>query len=64
VLIQEGMTDRETFMFHLVKWFRLPRYLASTSTNGLSDAYRYFCVASTGYRDLFIRGCLKITVHP
>jgi hypothetical protein len=55
VLVQEGMTDRETFMFHLVKWFRLPRYLASTSTNGLSDAYQYFCVASAGYRDLFIR---------
>jgi len=54
ILIQEGMTDRETFMFHLVKWLKLPRYLASTSTNGLSDAYQYFCVASEGYRNLFI----------
>lgn len=55
VLIQEGMTDPENLMYHLVKLFGLPRYLASTSTNGLSDAYQVFCVASEGYRDLFIR---------
>lgn len=55
VLIQEGMTDPENIMFHLVKWFKLPRYLASTAANGLSDAYQAFCVASAGYRDLFIR---------
>jgi len=55
ILIQEGMTDPEGFMYHMVKWFRLPRYLASTSTNGLSHQYQYFCVASEGYRDFFIR---------
>jgi hypothetical protein len=55
ILIQEGMTDPENWMYHLVRWFRLPRYLASTSTNGLSNAYRYFCVASHGYKDFFIR---------
>lgn len=55
ILIQEGMTDRESLMFYLVKWFKIPRYLASTATNGLSDAYRYFCVASAGYRDHFIQ---------
>ena len=55
ILIQEGMTDPEGVMYHLVRWFRLPRYLASTSTNGLSHQYRYFCVASEGYRDFFIR---------
>ena len=55
VLIQEGMTDPENLMYHLVRWFRLPRFLASTSTNGLSNAYQRFCVASEGYRDLFIR---------
>lgn len=55
ILIQEGMTDRETWAFHLVKWLKLPRYLASTASNGLSDAYRYFCVASEGYRQLFIQ---------
>jgi hypothetical protein len=38
---------------------KLPRYLASTSTNGLSNQYRYFCVASEGYRDFFIRKGVK-----
>ncbi len=55
VLIQEGMTDRETPLYYLTKWLRLPRYLASTAAAGLSDAYDVFCVASEGYRDLFIR---------
>ncbi|HMQ55613.1 MAG TPA: hypothetical protein PKE64_08935 [Anaerolineae bacterium] len=59
ILIQEGMTDRESLMFYLVKWFKIPRYLASTATNGLSDAYRYFCVASAGYRDHFIQKGIK-----
>jgi hypothetical protein len=55
VLVQEGMTDPENIMYYLVKLFKLPRFLASTSTNGLSNAYEKFCVASEGYRDLFIR---------
>lgn len=55
ILIQEGMTDPENFMYYLVRWFGLPRFVASTSTNGLSNEYRYFCVASEGYRDFFIR---------
>lgn len=54
ILIQEGMTDPEGFMYHMVRWFKLPRYFASTSTNGLSQQYKYFCVASEGYRDFFI----------
>ncbi|MBN1299896.1 MAG: CDP-glycerol glycerophosphotransferase family protein [Melioribacteraceae bacterium] len=54
ILVQEGMTDPENLMYYLVKWLGLPRYLASTSTTGLSDAYDKFCVASEGYRDLFI----------
>jgi hypothetical protein len=42
--------------FHLVKRLRfLPLWLAGTSTTGLSDACRAFCVASEGYRDFFIR---------
>jgi hypothetical protein len=53
ILIQEGMTDPENFMYHLVRTLKLPRWLASTSTTGLSDAYEKFCVASDGYRDLF-----------
>jgi len=56
VLVQEGITDPESMMFHLVKRLRfLPLWFAGNSTTGLSDAYRAFCVASEGYRDLFIR---------
>jgi hypothetical protein len=56
VLVQEGMIDPESIMFHLVKRFRfVPRWMANTAATGLSDAYRAFCVASEGYRDLFIR---------
>ena len=55
ILIQEGMTDPEGIMYHIVRKLRLPRFLASTSTNGLSQQYRYFCVASEGYRDFFIK---------
>uniref|UniRef100_Q3ARI0 UDP-N-acetyl glucosamine 2-epimerase n=1 Tax=Chlorobium chlorochromatii (strain CaD3) TaxID=340177 RepID=Q3ARI0_CHLCH len=56
VLVQEGMTEPETLFYHLarnVKW--IPRWIAGTSTTGLSDAYQKFCVASEGYRQLFIR---------
>lgn len=60
ILVQEGITEPESLIFHLVKWLKLPRYLANTSTNGLSNAYDLFCVASQGYRDLFIRK----GVHP
>jgi len=60
VLIQEGMTDPENFMFPLVKRFGLPRWLTgNTCANGLSDAYQVFCVASEGYRDLFIQKGVK-----
>ena len=54
ILVQEGMTDPETLMFHLVKYLRLPRWLASTSTMGMSNQYTLFCVASEGYKDFFI----------
>jgi hypothetical protein len=55
VLVQEGITEPEGAVYHLVKWLKLPRYIANTSTNGLSNAYDLFCVASHGYRDHFIR---------
>jgi hypothetical protein len=54
ILIQEGMTDPENIFYYFVKKFKLPRWMASTSTTGLSDCYDKFCVASEGYRDLFI----------
>jgi hypothetical protein len=59
ILVQEGMTDPENMAYYLVKWLKLPRYLASTSTTGLSDAYNVFCVASEGYREHFIRKGVK-----
>lgn len=55
ILVQEGMTDPENFMYYTVKYLGLPRYLASTATTGLSHEYDYFCVASEGYRDHFIK---------
>lgn len=55
VLVQEGITEPETWVYWLVKWLKLPRYLANTSTSGLSDAYDLFCVASEGYAKHFIR---------
>ena len=62
VLVQEGMTDPENLMFLAVKHLRrfgFPRWLASTSTTGLSDVYTKFCVASEGYRELFIQKGVK-----
>lgn len=55
VLVQEGMTDPETVVYHLVRKLSLPRWIASTSTTGLSLAYERFCVASEGYRRFFER---------
>lgn len=59
VLVQEGMTDPENFIYHIVKKLNLPRYIASTSMTGLSDAYNAFCVASDEYKSLFINKGVK-----
>jgi hypothetical protein len=55
VLVQEGITEPEGLVYSLVRALKLPRFLANTAATGLSDAYARFCVASPGYRDLFIR---------
>jgi hypothetical protein len=56
VLVQEGMTDPESLIYRLVRELPfLPPWLASTAATGMSDRYDRFCVASEGYRDLFIR---------
>ncbi len=55
VLVQEGMTDPENLAYYMVKKLRMPRWIAHTATTGLSDAYDIFCVASEGYRDLFVK---------
>ncbi len=65
VLVQEGITEPEGLAYLLVKYLRLPRYLANTAATGLSDAYTTFCVASEGYKNLFIKKGVraeKITV--
>jgi hypothetical protein len=54
ILVQEGMTDPENFAYHLVTKLHLPRWLASTSTFGLSNSFDLFCVASEGYKEHFI----------
>ena len=54
ILIQEGMTDPENLGYHLVKKFDLPRWIGGTATTGISGQYDLFCVASEGYKDLFI----------
>ncbi len=59
LLVQEGIIMPEDFLYGLVKYLKLPRFLANTATTGLSDAYDRFCVASNGYRDLFIRKGVK-----
>ena len=55
LLVQEGMTEQEDFLYFLVRNLKLPRFLANTAATGLSNAYDIFCVASPGYRDLFVR---------
>jgi hypothetical protein len=55
VLVQEGMILPEGMLYHLVRYLGLPRFLANTAATGLSHAYDIFCVASPGYRELFIQ---------
>ncbi|MDZ7369816.1 MAG: hypothetical protein ONB12_01445 [candidate division KSB1 bacterium] len=54
-LIQEGMTDPERKRYRLYKAGLIPRWMAGTSTTGLSNAYTLFFVASEGYKELFVR---------
>jgi hypothetical protein len=55
ILVQEGITEPEGMIYQLVKWLKLPRYLANTASSGLSNEYDIFCVASEGYAELFVR---------
>jgi hypothetical protein len=55
VLVQEGILMQEGQAYRLVRRFGLPHFLADTAATGLSHAYEVFCVASKGYRDLFIK---------
>ena len=59
VLVQEGMTDPENYRYHAVRRLGLPRYLANTSVTGLSDQYLKFCVASEGFKQVFLKKGVK-----
>ena len=55
VLVQEGIFDPPGILTPLcrrLKW--MPRALGGTSLTGQSNLYNRFCVASDGYRDLFV----------
>lgn len=54
ILIQEGMVDPETFWSKIVRKLKLPRWAASTTMTGQSDLYDIFCIASEGFRELFM----------
>lgn len=55
IMVQEGMTDPENFIYHVTKKLGSIRYFGGTAVTGLSDVYNYFCVASEGYKDHFIK---------
>ncbi len=55
ILVQEGMMTPENIVYHIVRRLGLPRYLGNTSMTGLSHAYVKFCVASEGFKALFVR---------
>lgn len=59
VLVQEGLTEPEGFIYYLVKYLKVPRFFANTAAFGLSNYYEALCVASPGYRDLFIAKGVK-----
>jgi hypothetical protein len=55
VVVQEGLLDQPKLSFQLCRALPfLPLWLAGTSTTGLSRRYERFCVASEGYRDVFL----------
>jgi len=55
ILVQEGMLTPENLVYHIVKALGLPRFLGNTSMTGLSHAYQKFCVASEGFKEIFVR---------
>ena len=59
IMVQEGMTDPENIIFHITKRLGSIRYFGGTAVTGFSDVYKYFCVASEGYKEHFIKKGLK-----
>ncbi|MBU1099143.1 MAG: CDP-glycerol glycerophosphotransferase family protein [Bacteroidetes bacterium] len=54
ILVQEGMMEPINFAFYLTKYLKFPRWASNTAATGLSDYYTHFCVASEGFKELFI----------
>lgn len=56
VIVQEGMTDPETPLSRFIqRTGLLPRWASSTTLTGVSGDYDRFCVASEGYKRLFVQ---------
>lgn len=56
VLVQEGMTDPETFARRILRKlhpYGMPLWAATTAASGLSGRWAKFCVASEAYADMF-----------
>lgn len=56
VLVQEGMTDPETFTRRILRKlhpYGVPLWAATTAASGLSGRWTKFCVASEAYADMF-----------
>jgi len=55
VVVQEGILDPAGLVFRCWRALPvLPLWIAGTATTGLSGRYHRFCVASDGYRELFV----------
>jgi hypothetical protein len=55
LIVQEGMMDPVTWFAKAIRQSRvLPRWLCGTTWTGIGD-YDVMCVASEGYRDLFVQ---------
>jgi hypothetical protein len=55
VVVQEGITDPPRFWYHARRVLPfIPRVFAGTAWSGTSNLYDRLCVASEGYRDLFV----------
>ncbi len=61
VLVQEGMLDPAGFLYraHRALPWLVPTWIAGTAATGQSQLFSRFCVASDGYRDLFVERGLE-----
>ena len=55
LIVQEGMTDPETVLSRWVDRLRLPPWIAGTTLTATRGDYDLMCVASEGYRELFVQ---------